>query len=45
MRCAKVEQMLPEYIALFRIAYIPKDGGRDMSELEAVHNKIILRGI
>lgn len=41
---ALIKRILPEYVAHFRIEYIPKDSGRDVFELETVHNKIVLRG-
>lgn len=41
---ALIRRILPDYASRFKVAYLPKDSGRDVFELETVDNKIVLRG-
>ncbi|PST83806.1 alpha-N-acetylglucosaminidase [Pedobacter yulinensis] len=39
-----IKRVLPEHAGKFEIAYIPKEKGNDVFELESKNNRIVLRG-
>lgn len=41
---ALIERVVPAYVDLFKVEYIPQEEGADVFELEQIGNKIVLRG-